>query len=161
MLTLNRRNRDSEANTRNRELEIWDPFRMMREMAGWEPFPHLSVADAAVATFSPAFEVKETADAYIFKADLPGVAEGDVDISLTGNRLTIAGKREQEKRTERERYFSYERSFGTFSRSFTLPDGCEAENVTADLKSGVLSLVVPKKAEVQPRKIHLTPKVSA
>jgi HSP20 family protein len=107
--------------------------------------------------FVPSFEVKETSDAYIFKGDLPGVREQDVDVSLTGNRLTVSGKREAEKeeKDEKARYFSYERSYGTFSRSFTLPEGVDDAAVTATLKDGELTLVLPKKPEVQPRKITL------
>jgi HSP20 family protein len=83
------------------------------------------------------------------------VREEDLDISMTGNRLTIGGKREQDKIEDSERFYAYERAFGSFSRSFTLPDGCDADHVAADLKGGVLTLVVTKKPEVQPRRISL------
>lgn len=151
MLTLNRRAKNADVATR--EFEPWDPFRIMREMTGWDPLQEVGTTSTQRHVYSPAFEVKEAGDAYVFKADLPGVAESDLDISLTGNRLTIAGKREQEKSDANERYFSYERSFGSFSRSFTLPDGIDGEHVKAQLTSGVLTLVVPKKPEVQPRRI--------
>ena len=157
MLTLTKRNKNSEG---SREAELWDPFRIMRDVAGWDPFPDL-VAVPHRGSYVPAFEVKEAGDSYVFKADLPGVAEGDLDISLTGNRLTIAGKREDDKRNENDRYFTYERTFGSFSRTFTLPDGCDGDHVSADLKAGVLTLVVPKKPEVQPRRIEIGNKAKA
>ena len=94
--------------------------------------------------------MKENKDGYVFRADLPGVREDDLDISLTGNRLTISGKREQEKHEQGDTYYANERSYGSFSRAFTLPDGTDAENVRADLKNGVLQVTVPKKPEVQP-----------
>jgi len=105
--------------------------------------------------FSPRFEVKETEHSYVFKADLPGIDEKDLDISLTGNRLTVSGKRESEERQENERFYAYERSYGTFSRSFTLPEGADIDHADADLKSGVLTISLPKRPEHQPRKISL------
>ncbi|HLL55308.1 MAG TPA: HSP20 family small heat-shock protein, partial [Myxococcaceae bacterium] len=136
----------------------FDPFEMMRDMLRWDPFQEMQRWGGAGGgeglVFTPSFEVKETKDSYVFKADLPGIKEGDLDISLTGNRLTISGKREEEKRDEGEQFFTYERSYGSFSRSFTLPGGVDVEHVNADLKDGVLSVVVPKKPEVQPKRIQ-------
>lgn len=136
----------------------WDPFERMQEMMSVDPLDlmgrMLGERDFG-ATFTPAFEVKETGDAYIFKADLPGVQEKDVDISITGDRIQVSGKREEEKKEESERYYAYERNFGAFTRSFTLPEGVDSDNVDAQLKDGVLSLHVPKKAEVQPKRIKL------
>jgi HSP20 family protein len=97
--------------------------------------------------------VKETKDSYVFKADLPGVKEENLDVSLTGNRLTISGQRQEEKKEEGDRHYVYERSFGSFSRSFTLPEGIDVDHVQAELKDGVLNVVVPKKPEVQPKRI--------
>lgn len=135
----------------------WDPFQRMQELMGFDPFETmsqlLSGREVPGTTFLPAFDVKETKDSFIFKADLPGVEEKDIDITLTGDRLVVSGKRESEKREEHERYFAYERSFGSFSRAFTLPEGVDGENIQAELKGGVLTLTLPKKPEVQPRRI--------
>jgi HSP20 family protein len=134
----------------------WDPFRVMRDVLRWDPFRELEATFAAdYRAFAPTFDVKETKEAYVFRADLPGVKDADLDISLTGNHLVISGRREQEKREESETYYASERSYGSFSRTFTLPDGTDAEHVTADLKNGVLVLSVPKKPEVQPKKIAI------
>jgi HSP20 family protein len=137
-----------------RALMGWDPFRH-----GWDPlrhiFPFTGLAHIGQSEFTPQFEVKETRDSYIFKADLPGVNDEDVDISMTGNRLTISGSREQEQRNEGDNYFVFERSSGTFSRSFTLPEGVDTDQVKADLRRGVLTVEVPKKPENQPKKISL------
>ena len=78
-----------------------------------------------------------------------------MQIALTGNRLTISGQREQEQKSEGEQYYASEISYGSFTRSFTLPDGTDPDNVRADMKAGVLSVTVPKKPEVQPRKIEI------
>ena len=133
----------------------WDPFEMMRDLMQWDPFRELGAVGERTLAFVPAFEVKETKDGYLFKADLPGVKEKDLDVSLTANRLTISGKREEESKREEERYFCYERSYGTFSRSFTLPEGVDPDSVHAELKEGVLTLNIAKKPEVKSRKIEI------
>ncbi len=133
----------------------WEPFEMMREMMQWDPFRELGVVGTRTVAFVPAFEVKETKDEYVFRADMPGIKEKDLEISLTGNRLTVSGKREEEKREQGERFYTYERSYGTFSRSFTLPEGIDPEHVHAELKDGVLTLGIAKKPEVKPKRIEL------
>jgi HSP20 family protein len=132
----------------------WEPSRLMRQFFGWDPFSEMTpfATDDRYA-FAPAFEVKETKDGYLFKADMPGVKQGDLDVNITGNRLTIAGKREAEKREQTDTYYTFERSYGAFTRAFTLPDGIDAAAIHADLRDGVLTLVVPKRPETQPKKI--------
>jgi len=131
-----------------------DPFRIMREMLRWDPYREIDATfGGQERAFAPTFEVKETKDAYVFRADLPGVKDSDLEISLTGNRLQVSGRREQERQDQGETFYASERSYGSFTRAFTLPDGIDGENVTADLKDGVLTLSVPKKPEVQPRKV--------
>jgi HSP20 family protein len=135
----------------------WDPFHLVREALSWDPFREAEVSASAPErrTYAPRFDVKETKDAYVFRADLPGVKQENVEISLTGNLLSISGHREEERREQSDTTYASERSYGRFSRSFTLPEGVDGENVTADLKDGVLVLTVPKKPEVQPRKIAI------
>jgi HSP20 family protein len=134
----------------------WDPFEMMRDLMRWDPFAEAApILGAREGAFSPAFEVKESGDAYLFKADLPGIEEKDLDVQLTGNRLTISGKREEERREEEERYYAYERSYGSFSRSFTLPEGVDPEHAEAQLASGVLTISLPKRPELKPKKIEV------
>jgi HSP20 family protein len=134
----------------------WDPFRAMRDFLGWDPFREMAAMPAwDERGFAPPFEVKETRDAYVFKADLPGVKESDIELTLTGNRLAVTGKREAEKKEERETYYAYERSYGSFARAFTLPDSADGEHLRAELKDGVLSIAVPKKPELKPKKIAI------
>ncbi len=134
----------------------WEPLRLMRDMMGWDPFAEMlpSVTPSEVV-FAPSFEVKETKDAYVFKADLPGVKEEDLEITVTGNRLTVSGKREAEKREESDRFYAFERSYGTFTRTFTLPDSADVEHVDADLTNGVLTISIAKRPESQPKKVSL------
>jgi HSP20 family protein len=127
-----------------RELMRWDPFREMAPV-----FPQGS----RDLMFMPDVDIKETPEAYVFKADLPGIAEKDLEISLTGNRLALSGRREEERREEKDTYFACERSCGSFSRAFTLPAGTAPEGAKAELKEGVLTITIPKKPEVQPKKI--------
>lgn len=154
-MALIRRRDESESTVARRP---WDPFELMHELMRWDPFQELDRFGTIMrggGSYVPAFDVKETKDAYVFTADLPGVEEKDLELSVTGNRLTISGKREEEKREESDRWYTYERSYGSFSRSFALPDGTDLDHVEAELKNGVLTVHVPKKPEVKPRKILL------
>ncbi|HEU4730203.1 MAG TPA: Hsp20/alpha crystallin family protein [Kofleriaceae bacterium] len=132
-----------------RWLLRWDPFREMT--------PSLFAPPAIEATFSPAFEVKENKDSFLFKADLPGMAEKDIEIKLDGVRLTVSGKREADHEEKGDTFYTFERSYGSFMRAFTLPDGIEADHVKAELKDGVLTIVVPKKAVAQAKTIEIKP----
>jgi HSP20 family protein len=129
-----------------------NPFRVMDALLRWEPFQESRSLRGA--PFTPRFDVKETKDGFLFRADLPGVKDSDLDISVTDNVLTVSGKRVEE-RTEGEQYFTLERTSGEFSRSFSLPESADVNGVTADLKEGVLTLQVPKKPETQPRRIKV------
>ena len=101
----------------------WDPFRAMRELMRWDPFAAMPAWPAeARDVMNVAFDVKETKDGFVFTADVPGIESKDIDVKLQNNRLTISGKREQEKTDKGDTYYSYERSYGSFTRSFTLPE---------------------------------------
>ncbi|HUJ58249.1 MAG TPA: Hsp20/alpha crystallin family protein [Kofleriaceae bacterium] len=125
-----------------------DPFRWMREMMRWDPFQPATVptffGPGYERTFTPAFEVKETKDAYLIKADLPGIKEADIDVKLTGDRLAITGKREAEREDKGDAYYAYERTYGDFQRTFVLPEGLDSDHVHAELKDGVLTIALPK-----------------
>jgi len=134
----------------------WDPWRTMRAMMGWDPFREMAAFptfEERGVPFNAAFDVKETKDAYLFKADLPGIKDKDLEVTMTGNRLNVSGKREEEKEETSDRYYTYERTYGSFTRSFTLPDGADVDKLRASLDQGVLTIHVPKRAEVQPKKI--------
>jgi HSP20 family protein len=132
----------------------WEPLRLMREMLGWDPFREMApMFQAGPSGFAPAFEVKETKDAFVFKADLPGVKEADLEVTVTGSRLSVSGKREAEKEEKESTYYAYERSFGGFTRSFTLPDQVDTTHVKAELNAGELTIVVPKSAAAVAKKI--------
>jgi HSP20 family protein len=134
-------------------FRLMDPFRMIQGILGPDVFGGLVQPSGGM--FAPDIEVKETKDGYLLTADLPGVGEQDLEVSVTGNRLTVGGKREEEERREDDRYFAYERSYGSFSRSFVLPEGADMASVKAELKDGVLTIKIPKRAEVQPKRIQI------
>jgi len=131
-----------------------EPFGLMRNFMRWDPFRDIEFPEVQGA-YLPSFDVKETAKGYVFTADLPGVKLEDLDINLTGNRLTVNGRRESEERKEGENFFATERSFGSFSRTFSLPEGVDPNGVGAELRNGVLTLTVPKMPEIQPKKITI------
>ncbi len=137
-----------------------DPFRLMRRMFDWTPFrenawPTWQEGLSELGDFAPDFEVKENKDSFLVKGDVPGISEKDLNVSIAGNVLTIAGHRQEEKRDEGDKYYTYERSYGSFTRSFVLPDGADSEHVHTELKDGVLTIALPKKAEVKSRKIEV------
>lgn len=139
---------------RMREL-MRDPFGVMRDLMRWDPFRELEPLAWGERVWSPDFEVRETKDSYVFKADLPGAKKEDIDISLVDNRLRISGKREEEEETKEDTYYAYERNYGSFTRTFTLPESADTEHISANLTDGVLTLVVPKTAESKARKIQI------
>jgi HSP20 family protein len=137
-----------------RELE---PFRLMRDLFRWDPFHEMRpVWSGEGASYAPAFDVKETKEAFVFKADLPGMKEKDLEVTSTGNHLTISGKREVEKEEKDETFYAYERTFGAFTRAFTLPDYADATHVRAELNNGELTIVVPKMAAAVAKRIPIS-----
>lgn len=109
--------------------------------------------------FVPDFEVKERERDYLLQADMPGIREEDLDITVSGSRLTIAGRREASDSKENERYITCERRYGCFSRTFALPADASTEDIEAKLDQGVLTVIVRKNAESQPRKISIKERV--
>lgn len=139
-----------------RALGVADPFRRMREMLSWDPFAEMEAfLPSPVRAFVPDMEVRETKDGFVIRADLPGVGEDDISIDVSGRRLTITGKREEEQRDEGERYWTYERSYGSFTRSFTLPEGIDPDRIDANLSNGVLQVLIPKAKAEEPKRINV------
>lgn len=137
---------------------MWEPLQLLRELGSLRPFESLREIGPMMMErgFAPRFDVKETRDAYVFTADVPGVREDDIEISVAGNHLSINGRREEEERHEEDQYYAYERSFGTFARTFALPDGADPDRVTAEFKNGVLRISVGKRPEVQSRRVSIS-----
>jgi HSP20 family protein len=103
----------------------------------------------------PAMDLVETEDSFVLKADLPGLTEGDVNVEVEDKVLTVSGERKAEHEDKREGYVRVERSYGTFRRSLTLPEGIDAEAVQATFENGVLEVRIPKPEERKPRKVAI------
>jgi HSP20 family protein len=103
----------------------------------------------------PAMDLVETDEHFVLKADLPGLAEDDVNIEVEDNVLTISGERKAEHEDKREGYVRVERAYGSFRRSLTLPEGVDPETVTASFDKGVLEVRIPKPEERKPRRVAI------
>ncbi len=109
--------------------------------------------ETPVSDWAPAVDIVEEKDRFILRADVPGVAREDIDVSMEDGVLTIAGERQTEKHQEAEGVKRFERVSGKFYRRFTLPETADAESIAARSANGILEVSIPKLPEVQPRRI--------
>jgi HSP20 family protein len=124
-------------------------------MGRWEPWwPALRWPHEVVA---PALDMYEEGDALVLEVEVPGLEKGDVEINVTGDVLTITGKKEKEEKVERKDYFRFERTAGAFTRSVRLPFDVQIDKMTAKLEKGVLEVRAPKTeaAKAGSRKIQI------
>ena len=105
--------------------------------------------------WAPAVDIYEDNDAITLKVELPEVDSKDVDIQVEANQLTIRGERKLENSETRDNYHRIERTYGAFTRSFTLPSTVDTEHISAESRDGVLRVVLPKRAETKPRQIKV------
>ena len=103
----------------------------------------------------PPMDLVEAEDHFVLKADLPGLAEGDVSIEVQDGTLTISGERKAEHEASERGWYRIERSFGSFSRSMTLPEGVNADGISAQFDRGVLEVRIPKPEERKPRRVQI------
>src|SRR5215470_18012792 len=143
-------------------ISRWDPFRDLGLLQdrmnrlfddagrGWRN-------DELVATtsWSPSVDIFETEGEIVVKAELPGMDRKDIILHLESNVLTLRGERKFEKETKDENYHRIERSYGNFSRSFSIPATVDEEQIRADYKDGVLKIVLPKKEQARPKQIKI------
>ena len=106
-------------------------------------------------TFVPAVDIYEDENYITLKVEIPGMSEKDLDIKLENNTLTVSGERKFEQEQKEENFHRIERRYGSFSRSFTLPNTVDAENVHASYENGVLSIKLAKRAEAKPKQIKV------
>jgi HSP20 family protein len=109
----------------------------------------------APRAWAPPVDIRETEEALVFTAELPGLSKEDVEITLESNVLTLAGERKLEKDTKGETWHRVERTYGGFSRSFTLPATVRTDRVEAAFANGVLTVTLPKMEESKPRRISI------
>jgi len=104
----------------------------------------------------PAVDILEKDGSLILRAELPGVEEKEIEVKLDGNVLTLRGERKLDKEEKEINYHRIESSYGSFSRSFSLPDTADPDKIKAEFRNGVLTITIPQKAEVKAREIKVT-----
>ena len=140
----------------------YDPFREMRSLQ--DEVNRLFASsftrggndnDLMRGAWSPSVDIFENQNEIVLEAELPGLRPEDVNISIENNVLTIHGERKFEKKDEGDNFHRVERSYGSFTRSFTLPPTVQSENAQAEFENGVLKLTLAKREEAKPRRIEI------
>jgi len=143
-------------------LVRWDPFHELESMSDRlnrvfaRPTLSTSSREAlTVADWMPTVDISETDTEYLIKAELPEVKKEDVKVTVENGVLTLQGERRQEKEEKGKKYHRVERSYGSFARSFTLPESVDEGAVKAEYKDGMLNLHLPKTEKVKPKSIDV------
>jgi len=126
------------------KISRWDPFKDMMVNDFFDPFLR-DLSKPNAGTWSPSVDVYETPTKIVLTAELPGVDEDDIDLSLFESTLTLKGERKLEKDMDQENYHVMERCYGGFCRRFTLPVEVDGDSIAANFKDGVLKVSIPKK----------------
>ena len=142
-------------------LVRFEPFReltaLQNEMGRWMNVLSggTTTPGNGTSTWLPAVDVWETDNELVLSFDLPGIPEDKIGVELDDNVLTVSGERERTQEQSSERFYRFERRYGTFSRSVTLPTGVTDQDITANYKDGVLEVRVPKPEEQKPKRIQV------
>ncbi len=141
-------------------LVRWEPARELPNLQSemnrlFSSFFDPASGGASAPRFVPAMDLVETGEAFVLKADLPGIPEQDVRVEVEDDVLTISGERKSEQREEKAGHVRIERAYGSFRRAVTLPDGIDASQVKASFENGVLEVRIPKPAERKPHKVQI------
>jgi HSP20 family protein len=141
-------------------LVRWDPIRELDTVQSemnrlFDRFFEGRPANGAARRWIPAMDLVETEDHLVLRGDLPGMTEDDVDIEIKDGILTVSGERRAEQEEKGEGYHRVERAFGSFSRSLSLPQGIDPQNVDAKFDNGVLEVRIPKPEESKPTRIQI------
>ena len=124
-------------------LRVWEPFRRVAPF--YADFDKL--ANEAEGTWHPSVDISENENAFVLKAELPGVNREDINIDINNKTLTLKGEKKHERDEEKDNVHMTERAYGSFQRSMPIPDRVDAEKISARFDKGVLKVVMPKKAE--------------
>jgi HSP20 family protein len=139
----------------------WDPFHGLNSLQEqvirlFESNLPARTDNSALTAWAPAVDIYETENELVLKADLPAVEEKDLDVRIENNMLTIRGERKFEQNVNEDNYLRVERTYGSFSRSFSLPNTVNTEAIKAEYKNGVLSIELPKRAESKPKQVKIS-----
>src|SRR5262245_28494096 len=151
-----------------KSLEIWNPFRELDEVQNrlgnfFEGFPEFrrlprrlfSNGDVALPDWSPGVDISEDDKEYLIKADLPEMKKEEVKVTVENGVLSISGERKSEKEEKKKKFHRIERSFGTFLRTFTLPEDADEKKIAAEFKEGVLKVHLPKTPVADPKVVEV------
>lgn len=141
-------------------LVRWEPFRelaaLQSEMGRWmNQMAGAGPTNGGSSPWLPAVDVWETEDELVLAFDLPGIPEERIAVEIEDGVLTVSGERERASEHSSERFYRFERRFGAFSRSVTLPSGVPEDAIKADYRDGVLEIRVPKPEEQKPKRIQI------
>ena len=136
-------------------LSIWNPIHEMDELFHNRMASYLVGEGAQSEAWSPVVDIEETELNYLIRAERPGLSKKNVKVVVEDVVLTLSGERDLERKVEGKTFHHIERSHGTFTRSFTLPENAEAESVSANYKDGLLAIRVAKSEEALPKSIEV------
>jgi HSP20 family protein len=145
-------------------LVRWEPFRELASVQGDMNRWLNSFFDGQTResrNWVPALDVWETDNDVVYAFDLPGIPEEKISIEVKDDTLTVSAEREKTEETSEDRYYRFERRFGSFSRAIGLPQGIDEEQINASYRDGVLEIRVPKPVQQKPRRIELSKTVEA
>jgi HSP20 family protein len=140
----------------------WEPFRGLNTLHEQvnrlfeDSFTRTRSGQAELASWAPAVDIFETENEVVVKADLPDVQEKAIDVRVENNTLTIRGERKFNNEVHEDNYLRVERAYGTFTRSFSLPNTVNTEGINAEYRNGVLSVRMPKREETKPKQIKIS-----
>jgi HSP20 family protein len=145
-------------------LVKWDPFRELEDMSSrlnrifGRPLARLDPNSEmlTMVDWTPSADISETDTAYVIKAEIPGVNKEDVKVTLENGMLTIQGERKMEKEEKGKKFHRIERSYGSFMRSFRVPDDADESAVKAEFKDGVLNVTLGKSEKAKPKAINVS-----
>ena len=139
----------------------WDPFQNLATLQDKvnrlfeAPYTGRRTESSNLTTWAPAVDIYETENELVVKADLPDINEKDLDVRVENNMLNLRGERKFEQKVKEDNYLRIERTYGSFSRSFSLPTTVNTEGIKAEYKNGVLTVELPKRAEAKPRQVKV------
>ena len=138
----------------------WDPYvnfaGLQEQLSRFFETGSQGRSENSLTAWSPAVDIYETENELVLKADLPDINEKDLDVRVENNTLSIHGERKFEQKVKEGGYLRTERSYGSFSRSFSLPNTISTENIKAEYKNGVLTVEMPKRAESKPKQVKVS-----
>ena len=138
-------------------LVRFDPFRELTNLQTHlnRVFCEAPGSEASEAGWAPVVDIYERGEDLVLRAEIPGVNPDEIDLRVEGKVLTLKGTRTREKEINEESYYRMERTYGSFSRTFTLPSSVDGTRIAASAKDGVLEVVLPKAEEAKPKRIEV------